>query len=137
MGAMLVNYKLAVANHLLDTASAVDDHKVAKQFVQRAINGMVGQNHPHYKEEGKAVKYPFDGMRGKGILSDLQDLKFDESVSGARTAHKYARKALAARTHGELRKYAQMAKAHLGIAMATSVPAGIKAVAAATGRGTR
>lgn len=128
MGELVVNYKMAIAHHLLDTAHSVKDHEVARQFVQRAINAMVGPKHRDFKQIGKIVRNPVHGMAGKGVLPDLAALKFAKAIGPSKSAHQSAKRALAAKNLAGLRRHARQAKKHLDAALQRSVPAAIKAI---------
>lgn len=125
--AMVANYKIVIANHLLDTARAVKDHEVARHFVQRAINAMVDPTHRDFKRIGTTVRNPVHGMAGKGVVSHLGSLKFTQAARASRAAHASAKAALAARTLTELRRHAAASRKHLDAALRSSVPAAIKA----------
>lgn len=119
---MVANYKLVIARHLLDAAKTVKDHLVARQFVQGSINAMVGPSGPDFREAGK-MRNPVQGMVGKGLLSDLQKLKFNRASVSSRSALQAAKRALSEKDLGGLRRYVRLAIRHLDAALRSSVPA--------------
>jgi hypothetical protein len=125
---MTVNYKIAIVHHLLDTAAAVDDLEVARHFVQRALNAMIGPAHPDFKQIGRIVRNPVEGMKGKAVLPDLERVKFMPASRFSQSAFRAAKRALAAENLAAIRRHAREARKYLDAALRSSVPAAIKAV---------
>lgn len=125
---MTVNYKIAIVHHLLDTATAVDELEVARHFVQRALNAMVGPAHRDFKQIGSVVRNPVEGMKGKAVLPDLERVKFMPASRSSQSAFRAAKRALVAENLAALRRHAREARKYLDAALRSSVPAAIKAV---------
>jgi len=141
---MMVNPKIAIADHLLHSARAVNDINLAREFTQRAVNVIAAPHRHHgFKDDKRYVRNPIHGMKGKGVLDDLGALTsrkrfqqafardLDRDIEGAfrrasqasRSALAAAKRALAAKDLPRLRRHAQEARTHLQAALKVSLPA--------------
>lgn len=141
---MMINPKIAIADHLLETTRRVNDITLAREFVQRAINVIAAPHKHHgFKIDKRYVRNPVHGIKGRGVVADLEALAsrtmfkkefernletqigraFGAASRKSRSALAAAKRALAAKDLPRLRRHAQEARRHLQTALRMTVPA--------------